>query len=107
MDAVDRLFALSDPPDATVCFNDMMAVGVLSGLNSRGVSVPADVAVAGFENIDEARFSCPPLTTIAWDTQTIAEQAIALLAERQGSGEQPSGREISVGYQLIVRTSTG
>lgn len=105
--AVDRLFALSDPPDAIVCFNDMMAVGVLSGLNSRGVSVPADVAVAGFDNIDEARFSCPPLTTIAWDTQTIAEQAIALLAERQGSGEQPPGREISVGYRLVVRTSTG
>lgn len=104
--AVDRLMALPEPPDAVVCFNDVIAVGALSRLNSTGVAVPGTVAVAGFDNIDETQYSSPPLTTIAWDTQTIAEQAIALLVERQGGVDLPQ-REISVGYELVVRGSTG
>lgn len=104
--AAAALMGLDVPPDAIICFNDVIAIGVLSGLNTRGVDVPRDVAVAGFDDIDESLYSCPPLTTIAWDTRTIAEQAIALLAERQGTGDQPPLRDISVGYQLIARAST-
>jgi LacI family transcriptional regulator, repressor for deo operon, udp, cdd, tsx, nupC, and nupG len=42
-----------DPPDAVFCFNDAMAIGALRKLHSRGVRIPADVAVAGFEDIEE------------------------------------------------------
>ena len=104
--AVDRLMALPEPPDAVICFNDVIAVGALSRLNATGVAVPEAVAVAGFDNIDETLYSFPPLTTIAWDTRTIAEQAVALLAERQGGGEQLPQREISVGFELLARGST-
>ena len=104
--AIDRLMALPEPPDAVICFNDVIAVGALSRLNALGVPVPGTVAVAGFDNIDETQYSFPPLTTIAWDTRTIAEQAVALLAERQGDGEQLPQREISVGFELLARGST-
>ena len=103
--AVDRLMALPQPPDAVICFNDVLAVGALSRLNATGVPVPGRVAVAGFDNIDETQYSYPPLTTIAWDTRTIAEQAVALLAARQGGEDLPQ-REISVGYELVARGSS-
>ena len=104
--AITQLLSLDERPDAVICFNDVLASGVLHGLSLAGVPVPSGIAVAGFDNIEETQYSAPPLTTIAWDTKTIAEQAVGLLAERQGAGEHPPLREISVGYQLIVRGST-
>lgn len=105
--AIGDLMRLPEPPDAVVCFNDVLAMGALSELNRLSIRVPEDVAVAGFDNIEEAPFLVPPLTTIAWDMRAIAENAIALLANRQGSSEAPPQQEISVGYELMVRESTG
>jgi LacI family repressor for deo operon, udp, cdd, tsx, nupC, and nupG len=104
--AMGALLALPEPPDAVICFNDLLALGALSHLNARSIAVPERVALAGFDDIDEAAFSSPPLTTIAWDTKRIAEQAVALLAERLDGGEDASPREISVDYTLKVRQST-
>lgn len=104
--AINALLSLDERPDAIMCFNDVLAIGVLHGLTSSGIAVPNDIAVAGFDNIEETEYSAPPLTTIAWDTRTIAERAVDLLAQRQGGGEQPPLREISVGYELMVRGST-
>ncbi len=105
--AMAALMARTEPPDAVVCFNDVLAIGALSYLNQRGVRVPGQVAVAGFDNIDESPYSSPPLTSIAWDTKRIAEEAIRLLAERQGAPDDMPRREISVGYTLVVRGSSG
>jgi len=105
VDAVNQLMALPNPPDAIICFNDVIAVGALSRLNAMGIDVPGAIAVAGFDNLDETLYTAPPLTTIAWDTRRIAEEAIALLAARQG-GEQRPQQEVSVGYDLVVRGST-
>lgn len=104
--AMGALLALPEPPDAVICFNDLLALGALSHLNTHGVAVPRDVALAGFDNIDESAYSSPPLTTVAWDTKRIAEQAVALLAERLSAGDHVPPREISVDYTLMVRQST-
>ena len=104
--AMADLMALTEPPDAVVCFNDVLAVGALSFLNQCGIRVPGQIAVAGFDNIDETPYSSPPLTTIAWDTKRIAEEAIRLLAERQGASVDLPPREISVGYTLMIRGSS-
>jgi LacI family repressor for deo operon, udp, cdd, tsx, nupC, and nupG len=103
--AAARLMALPEPPDALLCFNDIVAVGALSGLTATGVRVPDDIAVAGFDGMDETAFTNPPLTTVAWDTRAIAEQAVALLVDRQGAGDR-SPRVVTVGYELLVRGST-
>src|SRR5690606_15752866 len=105
--AMAALLALPSPPDAVICFNDLLAIGALSRLNSSGVPVPQQIAIAGFDNIDETPYSSPPLTTVEWDTKRIADEAVRLLAERLGSPSPIPQRELSVGYELIVRGSTG
>jgi DNA-binding LacI/PurR family transcriptional regulator len=104
--AASTVLALPERPDAVICFNDVVAIGLLGGLHAAGIRVPQQIAVAGFDDIDEAGFSVPPLTTIAWDKRTIAETAIRLLAERQAGDTSPP-REIAVPFVLRVRGSTG
>ncbi len=103
--AAPAVLALAERPDAVICFNDVVAIGLLGGLHTAGIRVPDQIAVAGFDDIDEASYSVPPLTTIAWDKRTIAETAIRVLAERQAGDESPP-REIAVPFVLRVRGST-
>ena len=84
--AMARLLDSGDPPDAVFCFNDLLALGAIRALLSRGVAVPADVAVIGFDDIEDGRFSTPTLSTIAPDAPRIAELAVDLLAERLRGG---------------------
>ena len=94
------------PVDAVFCFNDSMAIGALRALRERGVRVPDDVAVVGFDDIEEGQFSAPPLTTVKPDKDAIARIAVERLVARIG-GEAESGQEIEVGFELVVRDSTG
>ena len=57
--AVRGLLAGTDRPDALFCFNDLLALGALRALHEAGVRVPEDVAVVGFDDIEEARYSTP------------------------------------------------
>ena len=103
--AMARLLALPDPPDAVFCFNDLLALGAVRALLERGRRVPEDIAVAGFDDIEDGRFSTPTLTTIAPDTARLAGLAVDLLAERlEQAGGAP--REVRVGYRLVAREST-
>lgn len=92
-------------PDAVLCFNAVVAAGLLSGLHALGVQVPGDIAVAAFDDIEEAEFTVPPLTTVAWNVDGIAQAAVRLLAERHVAPDART-REVSVGYDVRVRTST-
>jgi DNA-binding LacI/PurR family transcriptional regulator len=91
---------------AVIAYNDLMALGVLSRLNDRGVSVPADVSVVGFDNIPMAGMAAPPLTTVALPLGPAGRVAVELLLEelaRPQAGQQ----EETMAVQLIVRGSTG
>ncbi|MFG1610726.1 LacI family DNA-binding transcriptional regulator [Actinoplanes sp. NPDC049265] len=103
--AMERLLALPDPPDAVFCFNDLLALGAIRTLLRSGRTVPGDVAVVGFDDIEDGRFSTPTLTTIAPDTARIAEIAVELLAERIGQTTEPP-REVRVEHRLEIREST-
>ena len=103
--AAESLLALGERPDAVICFNDLTAIGLLSALQRAGVSVPGEMAVAGFDDIDDAAYANPPLTTVAWNTKALAEEAVALLADRQNDRDR-AGRKVAVDYQLVVRDST-
>ncbi len=85
--------------------NDQMALGVLRALSEAGVRTPADVAVAGFDDIPEAEFFPPPLTTVRQDFGAIGRASIRLLIDRI---EERAVREthLTVAPQLIVRAST-
>ncbi|MGA8980471.1 MAG: LacI family DNA-binding transcriptional regulator [Pedococcus sp.] len=106
-EAMLRLLDRPDPPDAVFCFNDLLALGALHALRERGLDVPGDVAVVGFDDIEECSYSSPTLTTIAPDKARIAQLAVELLARRmtQEGAEPPT--DAKAPYELVVRESTG
>jgi len=104
---IRRLLALPEPPDAVFCLNDLLALGAIRGLSEAGVRVPEDVAVVGFDDIEEGRFCVPTLTTVAPDKAAIATEAVARLARRLEHGAGATPEEVMVGYTLEVRESTG
>jgi DNA-binding LacI/PurR family transcriptional regulator len=106
--AMARLLEAADPPDAVFCFNDLLALGAIRTLLSRGRSVPGDVAVIGFDDVEDGRFSTPTLSTVSPDAPRIAQLAVDLLAERLGEGPAASGapRELRVDHRLVIREST-
>jgi DNA-binding LacI/PurR family transcriptional regulator len=105
--AMMRLLDLEAVPDAVFCFSDLLALGAMHAVHERGLSVPHDVAIAGFDDIEDAKYSNPPLTTISPDKDRIAEAALEILAIRLDKGaEQPPPIDVSPDYQLVVRAST-
>ena len=71
----NRLFDLPNPPTAIFAMNDLMAFGAIDALKKRGICVPGDVAVHGFDDLQAAQFFSPPLTTIALPLHEIGEKA--------------------------------
>lgn len=94
------------PPDAVFCATDLVAQGAIRALLEHGLRVPEDVAVAGFDDIDEGRYSTPTLTTISPDKRQIAETAVdRLLARAQSKTDLPVNDTVT-GFTLVVREST-
>jgi DNA-binding LacI/PurR family transcriptional regulator len=92
--------------DAVFGLNDVLALGALHELQIRGVRVPQDVAVAGFDDIDEARFASPSLTTVSPGMDEIAERSIGLLLDRiAGNETAATGVHVEAGFQLKIRES--
>ncbi|MFJ6375630.1 LacI family DNA-binding transcriptional regulator [Pseudarthrobacter oxydans] len=92
--------------DAVFGLNDVLALGAMHELLIRGVRVPQDVAVAGFDDIDEARFASPSLTTVSPGMEEIAERSIGLLIDRiEGREAAEQAAHIEAGFQLKVRES--
>ncbi|MGW0215722.1 LacI family DNA-binding transcriptional regulator [Micromonospora chokoriensis] len=93
-------------PDAVFCFNDTLALGALRALHEAGLRVPEDVAVAGFDDIEDGRFSIPTLSTVAPDKERIAHLAVELLANRLDGDRAAPARALSAPYRLELREST-
>jgi DNA-binding LacI/PurR family transcriptional regulator len=105
-EAMTRLLHLDEPPDAVFCFNDLLAFGAIRTILSHGLRVPDDIAVVGFDDNEEGRFSTPTLTTIRPDKEQIARLAVSLLHERLGSGHDQPPRELRADSSLVIREST-
>lgn len=105
-EAMRYLLSLEHPPDAVFCFNDLLALGAMSVLREAGLHIPEDVAVVGFDDIEDGRYATPTLTTIAPDKEEISRLSVSLLLGRiKGTRQQPPER-ITVPFQLHVRKST-
>ncbi|GIJ60155.1 LacI family transcriptional regulator [Virgisporangium aurantiacum] len=105
--AVRDLLVGGRRPDAILCFNDTLALGAIRALHDAGLRVPDDVAVAGFDDIEDGRYSIPTLTTVAPDKADLARVAVDLLAARVAGGDTGPPQEQTVPHRLIVRESTG
>ncbi len=104
--AMRSLLSSGVRPDAVFCFNDTLALGALRALHEAGLRVPADVAVAGFDDIEDGRFSIPTLSTISPDKERIARLAVELLADRLEGDRSAPPRELPAPWTLTTREST-
>ncbi|MFH8926999.1 LacI family DNA-binding transcriptional regulator [Streptomyces pristinaespiralis] len=94
-------------PDAVFAYNDLIAIGAMRTLTERGLTVPDDVAVVGFDDIEESRYGSVTLTTISPDKQAIARLAVDSLVERLSGHVMAEPRRARPGYRLVIRESTG
>ena len=93
-------------PDAIVCSNDQMAIGVLRTLAARGIRVPEDVALVGFDDIYPATLCDPPLTTVRQPIRGIGERACEQLIERIANPTLRPSVEL-LPTELVIRSSCG
>jgi DNA-binding LacI/PurR family transcriptional regulator len=104
--AMRHLLESGFAPTAVICVNDFMALGVLRLLRERGLKVPEDVSVVGYDNIRLSEFTCPALTTVNVPREEIGHTiCTALLPERAAASAL--GRDVIIEPELIVRDSTG
>ncbi|MBA8823618.1 LacI family transcriptional regulator [Saccharopolyspora lacisalsi] len=103
--AAEKLMDSEGLPDAVVCGNDTIALGVLAALIERGVRVPEEVMVTGFDDIPYAELSRPALTTVRQPQERLAAEAVRLLTSVM-EGEQRPPQRIAVAPDLLVRGST-
>ena len=104
--AANELLDLLDPPTALVGFSDKSAVGALRAAADRGLRVPGDVSVTGFDDIDLSRATNPPLTTVRQPLEEMGRMAVSLL-QRLMAGNEVEALHIELATDLIVRGSTG
>lgn len=105
MDITHSILQMDPRPTAIFALNDLMALGALRALAEAGYSVPRDMAVVGYDDLEIARFTNPPLTTIAQPKKEIGTQAVDLLVDRVSHRSRPPSRLI-LPPELIVRRST-
>lgn len=104
--AFQRLLKRFPDIDAVFASNDQMALGVLREASQRGIRIPEDIAVVGFDGIDEGEYVTPSLTTMAQPLATIGATALKrLLLEIEGGHGAEPGADLLVPTELVVRES--
>lgn len=94
--------------DAVFASNDQMALGVLHYAHARGIRIPDDLAVVGFDNLAESAYFTPSLTTIEQPLRELGQTAVRTLLEQVStSGQPPAPRNIVLPTRLVVRQTTG
>jgi len=102
--AMEELFTLPEPPDAVFAISDSLAGGAMHFAHTRGLRVPKDVAVMGFDGVPFGEVTFPPLTTVQQPMHQIGVRSVQLLLERI---ENPSVEIVDeiLDWQLVVRGS--
>lgn len=101
-----ELLDLPEPPTAVFVCSDKMALGCYRALAERKLTVPDDMSIVGFDDLPEAHWSAPPLTTVRQPLSEMAATALRLLV-RMMAGERPEGTRTELSTRLVVRESTG
>ncbi|GAK13958.1 predicted transcriptional regulator of the myo-inositol catabolic operon [Geomicrobium sp. JCM 19039] len=101
-----KLLSLEEPPDAIFAASDEMAMGAVQAAQSKGIQIPEDIAIVGFDDIKMASIFSPALTTIAQPTLNIGSKAMELAIKRM-EGEVINKSQYILNDHLIVRKSCG
>lgn len=105
--AAEHLLAAPFPIDALVCCNDALALGAMSALQLAGRAVPAEVAVVGFDDIEESAYATPALTTVSADLDRVATAAVKMLVGQLERGEAAVPGVVRSPHRLVARASSG
>lgn len=93
-------------PTAVFCFNDVMALGAISAITEKGLKVPQDISVIGYDNIHSSRFYAPPLTTVHQSKSRLGAAALELLLERIEDDEKAKEPKVLEFFpELVIRSS--
>ncbi|GAA2348586.1 substrate-binding domain-containing protein [Dactylosporangium salmoneum] len=103
--AADLVLAAS--VTSVVAYNDMIGLGLISRFAARGVKVPDDVSIIGFDDIPASALVSPALTTVSQPKDQCGRAGVDLLADPLNERDRPGGSRISLPTRLIVRASTG
>jgi DNA-binding LacI/PurR family transcriptional regulator len=104
-EAMTHLLDLPSRPSAVFCGNDVLAIGAMVGAKERGLKIPEELSVAGFDNMEISAFYDPPLTTVAVPAYEMGRMAAKILIENlRGESQRP--QQYVLEAKLIVRGST-
>lgn len=104
-DAAGHLLDLPDPPTAILCFNDNNAIGAIQAARARGLRVPEDLSVVGFDDVEGATIVTPKLTTVRQPLAEMGRTGVSLLM-RLLAGERFETLHVELATRLVVREST-
>lgn len=103
--AVDALLGSGTDVDALFCLNDVMAMAAIRAIADHGLRVPSDIAVLGWDDVEEAAYTVPSLTSVRPDKAAIARTAVDCLLA-QVAGEPVPVTEVGCSHRLVLREST-
>jgi DNA-binding LacI/PurR family transcriptional regulator len=101
-----RLLDQPQPPTALFVTNEPMTVGALDALQERGIRIPHDIAMVGFDDVPWMKYTNPPITTVAQPTYTVGREAVRLLMRRVNEPDSPC-LMVRLPTKLVVRESCG
>lgn len=104
MESTKKLLSKENAPTAIACTNDVLAIGALNSALRMGLSVPGDISITGFDNVDLSKYTMPSITSYSQNYVSLAENTFDLLINRLDDGN--SFNDIEVDGQLIIREST-
>lgn len=105
--ATFHLLDLESPPTAIFAFNDIMAIGALRAAHERELRVPQDFSIVGFDDIPQAAFTCPALTTVSQPKFDMGRRGAELLLDLVAGKRPPTEADAPLEVRLVVRESTG
>jgi LacI family transcriptional regulator len=105
-EAAEQLLSLPDPPTAIFGFNDNVAIGVLNAARERGLSVPGDLSVVGFDDTAQASIVTPQLTSVSQPLAEMGRMGVSLLI-RILEGQRVDALRMELSTKLVIRESTG
>ena len=106
-ECMNKILVQDNLPTAVFCCNDVMALGAISAITEKGLRVPDDISIIGYDNIHSSRFYAPPLTTIHQSKSRLGAQAVNLLFERIANkdNENHEKHRIAIHPELVLRKS--
>ena len=106
-ECMNKILAQDSLPTAVFCCNDVMALGAISAITEKGLRVPDDISIIGYDNIHSSRFYAPPLTTIHQSKSRLGAQAVNLLFERIANKDNNNHEKhrIAIHPELVIRKS--